>query len=89
MGCRLSDFDRQGEWLDMKIGGHKIEMCAVKYRPIKYRGRLIKSPLDGEIFWAFKIDGRFQGVTGSPAAVLHCVNQTIADIESELARQTR
>lgn len=62
MGCKISDFFIQDEWITEIILGHKVEMVIGSFNQI---GPLV----------LYKIDGKFQGSTGDIDAVRYWVQR--------------
>lgn len=71
MGCSLSDFT-VGSWESVDVAGHRVAVAEAKTNYLKLAG----------VVW--KVDGRFQGFTGSKEAALYFVRR---DLEAEAAYQ--
>lgn len=69
MGCSLKDF-AVGQWETVNVDGHKVEMAEATTKGVR--------PLSGMVY---KLDGKFQGFTGSRAAVLYWVKRHDDDLQ--------
>ena len=71
MTCRLSDFDI-GEWKTLQINGHTVELAEATSKPLPWLPADAPGTVPGVVY---KVDGTFQGFTGSEDAVRYWVNQ--------------
>lgn len=65
MACSISMFDLKGEWDKRTIDGHRVELVNATYKPVKYRGKVVRTP-DLGVVTLYKVDGKFQGAVMNP-----------------------
>ncbi len=67
MGCTLKDFNI-GEWETITVGAHTVEVAPAKTRGVR---------LDGVVY---KLDGVFQGFTGTKEAAMFWAKKELCTI---------